>query len=87
MPAYANGTGHVNIGQGEVMTVRGVGTSLSPAIDGWIAQRLGYPATFLILGSFTTGSILIWLWFLSLLKPACAARSDEGGGPTAVLAS
>jgi len=86
LPAYANGTGHVNIGQGEVMTVRGVGTSLSPAIGGWIAQRLGYPATFLILGSFTTGSILIWLWFLSLLKPACAARSDEGGGPTAVLA-
>jgi hypothetical protein len=38
LPAYANGTGHVNIGQGEVMTVRGVGTSLSPAIGGWIAE-------------------------------------------------
>jgi MFS family permease len=72
-----NGTGHVNVGQGAVMTVQGVGASLSPAIGGWVAQKLGYPAAFLMLGSFAIGSILIWLGFASFLKPACAAPQDE----------
>ena len=39
-----NGTGRVNVGQGAVMTVQGLGASLSPAIGGWIAQELGYSA-------------------------------------------
>ena len=73
-----NGTGRVNVGQGAVMTVQGVGASLSPAIGGWIAQKLGYPAAFLILGSFAVGSIAIWLWFSSLLKPACATKTEDG---------
>jgi MFS family permease len=72
-----NGTGHVNVGQGAVMTVQGIGASLSPAIGGWIAQKLGYPAAFLILGSFAVGSIMIWLGFASFLKPACAVRQNE----------
>ncbi len=41
------------------MTVQGVGASLSSAIGGWIAQQLGYPAAFVILGSFAVGSIVI----------------------------
>ena len=52
-----NGTGRVNVGQGAVMTVQGLGASLSPAIGGWIAQEIGYPAMFMILGSFALGSI------------------------------
>lgn len=76
-----NGTGRVNVGQGAVMTVQGVGASLSPAIGGWVAQKLGYPAAFLILGSFAVGSIVIWLWFSSLLKPACAIKPDQRDAP------
>jgi MFS family permease len=72
-----NGTGRVNVGQGAVMTVQGVGASLSPAIGGWIAQKLGYPAAFLILGSFSAGSIVIWLWFSSSLRSVC--KKNEGG--------
>ena len=34
-----NGTGRINVGQGAVMTVQGLGASLSPAIGGWIAQE------------------------------------------------
>ena len=71
-----NGTGRVNVGQGAVMTVQGIGASLSPAIGGWIAQKLGYPAAFLILGGFAVGSIVIWLGFSSLLKPACATNGE-----------
>jgi MFS family permease len=44
-----NGTGRVNVGQGAVMTVQGLGASLSPALGGWIAQYLGYPTMFMIL--------------------------------------
>ncbi|GAB4022328.1 hypothetical protein GCM10028773_34640 [Spirosoma koreense] len=67
-----NGTGRVNIGQGAVMTVQGLGASLSPAIGGWMAQQIGYSSTFLILGSFAFVSIGLWMLFATTLKSACA---------------
>ena len=67
-----NGTGRVNIGQGAVMTMQGIGASLSPALGGFIAEYLGYRAAFLILGSFAIGSVILWLTFAATLKPACA---------------
>ncbi len=36
-----SGTGRVNVGQGAVMTVQGLGAALSPALGGWIAQEIG----------------------------------------------
>jgi MFS family permease len=79
-----SGTGRVNVGQGAVMTVQGLGASLSPAIGGWIAQDIGYGPMFLILGSFALGSIALWLCFASILRPACARRPD--GPPSRVPA-
>jgi hypothetical protein len=72
-----NGTGRVNVGQGAVMTVQGLGASLSPAIGGWIAQEIGYSAMFMILGSFALGSVALWIGFVSTIKPACAGTSDQ----------
>jgi MFS family permease len=72
-----NGTGRVNVGQGAVMTVQGLGASLSPAIGGWIAQEIGYSAMFVILGSFALGSVALWIGFASILKPACAGTPDQ----------
>ncbi|EHQ27681.1 MFS transporter [Mucilaginibacter paludis] len=66
-----NGTGRVNIGQGAVMTVQGLGAALSPAIGGWIAQSIGYSTTFMVLGAFAIGSVLLWLVFSKMLKEAC----------------
>ncbi|OKS87271.1 hypothetical protein RG47T_2730 [Mucilaginibacter polytrichastri] len=66
-----NGTGRVNIGQGAVMTVQGLGASFSPAIGGWIAQSIGYSTTFMVLGAFAIGSILLWTFFAKTLKEAC----------------
>jgi MFS family permease len=77
-----NGTGRVNVGQGAVMTAQGVGASLSPAIGGWIAQGIGYGATFMILGGFALGSIALWIGFAGTLRPACARRA-----PTALEAA
>ncbi|GAB3901126.1 MFS transporter [Spirosoma agri] len=70
-----NGTGRVNIGQGAVMTVQGLGVSLSPAIGGWMAQQIGYPSTFLILGSFAFVSIGLWILFATTLKSACSSTA------------
>ncbi|TPG18616.1 MFS transporter [Sphingomonas koreensis] len=70
------GTGRVNVGQGAVMTVQGLGASLSPAIGGWMAQYLGYSATFLILGSFALGSLALWIGFGATLRPACAGARN-----------
>jgi MFS family permease len=83
-----NGTGRVNVGQGAVMTVQGIGAALSPAIGGWLAQELGYPSAFVILGCFAVGSIAIWLSFAAVLKPACAGKpADDGAGTVPVPAS
>ena len=47
----------------------------------WLAQELGYPSAFVILGCFAAGSIVIWLAFATLLKPACAGQSAGGDAP------
>jgi MFS family permease len=76
-----NGTGRVNVGQGAVMTVQGIGASLSPLLGGVIAQQLGYRPAFLILGSFAIGSIILWTSFSSMLKPACADQAGAAPQP------
>ena len=71
-----DGSGRVNVGQGAVMTMQGVGASLSPAIGGWIAQLLGYRFAFFILGGFALVSLALWIGFAGTLRPACAATRD-----------
>ena len=73
-----DGTGRINVGQGAVMTVQGIGASLSPAIGGWIAQELGYPTMFTVLGCFALVSIALWVGFAGVLKPACGAKPASG---------
>ncbi|GAB1716113.1 MAG: major facilitator superfamily MFS_1 [Nitrobacter sp.] len=75
-----NGTGRINVGQGAVMTVQGIGAALSPAIGGWIAQSVGYPLAFLILGGFALGSLALWLGFGGVLRPACARLPARPSG-------
>lgn len=70
-----DGTGRVNVGQGAVMTVQGVGASLSPAIGGWLAQMLGYHIAFYVLGGFSLVSLALWIGFAGTLRPACTARA------------
>jgi MFS family permease len=56
-----NGSGHVNAGLGAVMTVQGVGASLSPALGGFIAEKFGYAAAFLGLGSIAAVALVLWI--------------------------
>ncbi|MBB2169013.1 MFS transporter [Gluconacetobacter aggeris] len=65
-----NGTGRINIGQGVVMTAQGIGASLSPALGGWLAEDLGYPAAFYILGCFAIVSLGLWIGSASTVRSA-----------------
>jgi hypothetical protein len=38
------------------------------AVGGWIAQWIGYEASFMLLGAFGLVSIALWLAFGSILK-------------------
>jgi MFS family permease len=76
-----DGTGRVNVGQGAVITVQGLGAATSPALGGWLAQFVGYPPAFALLGSLSLGSLALWIAFAPVLKPACArpaADRDDG---------
>jgi MFS family permease len=70
------GTGRVNVGQGVVMTVQGIGAALSPALGGVLAQHFGYATAFLVLGGVSTGSLALWLCFGAALKRACGLHRD-----------
>jgi hypothetical protein len=70
-----DGTGRVNVGLGAVMTAQGIGAALSPALGGWVAERLGYPASFLVLGALAAGSVAIWIGWGATLREACAGSS------------
>jgi MFS family permease len=63
-----SGTGRINLGQGAVITVQGVGASLSPAVGGWIAEWIGYEPTFLLLGAFGLISVALWVGFASIVR-------------------
>jgi MFS family permease len=75
------GTGRINVGQGVVMTVQGVGAALSPALGGVLAQHFGYAPAFLVLGAVPTGSLALWLLSGAASKAACGIRRD--GEPVA----
>lgn len=82
-----DGTGRVNVGQGAVMTVQGLGASISPAVGAWIAQLIGYREAFLVLGSFAMISLGLWVGFAGTLRPACGvSRRPETMPPASVAA-
>ncbi|WP_420008954.1 MFS transporter [Xanthomonas sacchari] len=68
------GTGRVNVGQGAVMTMQGVGAALSPALGGWIAQGFGYRAAFLLLGGISLLSLALWV---GMRKHLVTAKRDR----------
>ena len=70
-----NGTGRVNAGQGAVMTVQALGAAFSPALGGVIADRIGYPDTFVILGCMSLFSIAIWLAGARLVRRESAVTT------------
>ncbi|MBS9721484.1 MFS transporter [Tianweitania sp. BSSL-BM11] len=65
------GTGHINAGLGAVMTVQGVGASLSPAIAGVIVASYGFTTAYLALACFAVLGLILWLACASTVAAAC----------------
>ncbi|WP_036144509.1 MFS transporter [Luteibacter sp. 9135] len=65
------GTGRVNVAQGAVMTMQGVGAALSPLLGGMMAQSIGYRGAFLVLGGISVGSLALWFLNRHALHEAC----------------
>jgi MFS family permease len=65
------GTGRVNVAQGAVMTMQGLGAALSPLLGGMMAQSIGYRGAFLVLGAISIGSLALWFLNRRQLHEAC----------------
>jgi len=78
--AIMDGTGRVNAAQGAVMAAQGLGGAVSPALGGWIAQTLGYPAAFASLGGFALISLGLWIGFARILRPGAAGPAGSQAG-------
>ncbi len=68
-----SGSGRINAGLGAVMTCQGVGAALSPALGGFVAQRLGYSASFAALGLVAVLALALW----TLTRPLTAAACND----------
>ncbi|GAE49454.1 MFS transporter [Xanthomonas arboricola] len=71
------GTGRVNVGQGAVMTVQGVGAALSPALGGWLAHAFGYRFAFLALGGIALLAVALWAGCRGMLQAATDAQAMQ----------
>jgi MFS family permease len=69
-----NGTGHVNAGLGAVMTVQGIGASLSPALGGYVAGKFGYATSFLALGGVAVIALAVWIAARPVTAEACRGK-------------
>lgn len=66
--ALLQGTGRVNVGQGAVMTMQGVGAALSPLLGGVVADAFGFRMAFLLLGAISIGSLTLWCGYARALR-------------------
>ena len=72
-----DGTGRVNAAQGAIMAAQGLGGAISPALGGWIAQALGYPAALATLGGFAAISVALWIGFARTLRLGAAPAGED----------
>src|SRR3569832_994668 len=61
-------TGRVNLAQGAVITIQGVGAALSPALGGFIASWIGFSPAFLALGGLGLAAAAIWVFLGAAVK-------------------
>lgn len=75
------GSGRFNIGLAAVMTMQGVGASLSNVVAGAVSQRYGYHASHLLSGAVAVVAVAVFLrWRRAIIRPrqTHADPSDRG---------
>ncbi len=65
-----DGSGHATAGLAAVMTMQGIGASLSATVGGVVAQQAGYGAAFLVLAVIALAALALWLAGGAVLRPA-----------------
>lgn len=64
------GSGRFNIGLAAVMTMQGVGASLSNVVAGAVSQRYGYHASHLLSGAIAVVAVAVFLrWRRAIIRP------------------
>jgi len=72
------GSGHTNAGLGGVMTAYGAGATVSPLLAGFVAQYLGFPASFVALAAVAAAGLGVWTVGRRLLgKGAARGQTDR----------
>ncbi|MCJ8151209.1 MFS transporter [Shinella sedimenti] len=73
-----SGTGRFNVGLAAVMTVQGIGASLSNVVAGWLTDIGGYGLAYWVHGAV---SILAFVVFCTAHRLIAPERSDDDGDP------
>lgn len=76
-----SGTGRFNVGLGAVMTVQGIGASLSNAVAGWLTAKGGYALAYWVHGGVALLALAIFVVGRHSIAPP--KRGDAPEGPVA----
>jgi MFS family permease len=68
------GTGRFNLGLGAVMTVQGIGASLSNVVAGWLTNEGGYSLAYWVHGGVAIFALALFIAGRDVIAPAKAAK-------------
>lgn len=68
------GTGRFNVGLGAVMTVQGIGASLSNVVAGWLTDRGGYGLAYWVHGGVALFALALFMLDREAIAPRASAK-------------
>jgi MFS family permease len=72
-----SGTGRFNLGLGAVMTVQGVGASLSNVVAGWLTNQGGYSLAYWVHGGVAVFALALFIFGREAIAPAKPAKASS----------
>ena len=76
-----SGTGRFNVGLAAVMTVQGIGASLSNVVAGWLTNYGGYALAYWVHGTIALFALALFLIGRREIAPVRPGASNQGGSP------
>ncbi|MFS2150501.1 MFS transporter [Rhizobium sp. Rhizsp42] len=71
------GTGRFNVGLGAVMTVQGIGASLSNVVAGWLTDRGGYGLAYWVHGGVALFALALFMLGREAIAPRASAKLSD----------
>jgi MFS family permease len=71
------GTGRFNVGLGAVMTVQGIGASLSNVVAGWLTDRGGYGLAYWVHGGVALFALALFMLGREAIAPRASAKLND----------